>query len=191
MTPGSLVTFDGRIVDNCDFPGLGYLLVSSYSLANTPIMQNNVDSDGDSLPDQWELFYFGTLGYGPGDDPDGDFASNGAELANHSDPSDGSSGGMTPTATPTVTQTPTVTFTPTPTSTATPTPSGTSIYSPYDLNLDFLINDIDLILLWKGLIEGTGDGDVNKDGKINHVDVLDFGIHWHFPLVQPTPTPTP
>jgi uncharacterized repeat protein (TIGR02543 family) len=37
------------------------------------------DSDGDSLPDSWELQYFGNLDKGPADDPDGDGLSNLAE----------------------------------------------------------------------------------------------------------------
>jgi len=34
------------------------------------------DSDGDGLPDAWEMQYFGNLLQGPNDDPDGDGASN-------------------------------------------------------------------------------------------------------------------
>ena len=38
------------------------------------------DSDGDGLPDSWELQYFGNLLQGPNDDPDGDGATNLQEL---------------------------------------------------------------------------------------------------------------
>jgi hypothetical protein len=36
----------------------------------------DVDSDGDGLPDWWELQYFGNLSQGAGDDPDGDGVTN-------------------------------------------------------------------------------------------------------------------
>ncbi|MHC4550398.1 MAG: hypothetical protein ACYTEZ_16640 [Planctomycetota bacterium] len=38
-----------------------------------------VDSDGDGLPDWWEMQVFGTLDYGPDDDPDGDGLTNAQE----------------------------------------------------------------------------------------------------------------
>jgi len=38
------------------------------------------DSDGDGLPDAWEMANFATLSANPGDDPDGDGASNMAEF---------------------------------------------------------------------------------------------------------------
>jgi uncharacterized repeat protein (TIGR02543 family) len=34
------------------------------------------DSDGDGLPDEWELYWFGNLAQGPSDDPDGDGRNN-------------------------------------------------------------------------------------------------------------------
>ena len=46
------------------------------------------DSDGDTLPDWWEMFYFGTLAYGPNDDPDHDGGSNRDEYLAGTDPTD-------------------------------------------------------------------------------------------------------
>jgi hypothetical protein len=43
--------------------------------------------DGDSLPDAWELQYFGSLQYAPADDPDNDRLTNAEELALKTDPS--------------------------------------------------------------------------------------------------------
>jgi len=47
---------------------------------------SNVDNDGDGLPDDWELFYFGNLDQGAGGDPDGDGAGNLAEYQNGTNP---------------------------------------------------------------------------------------------------------
>lgn len=44
------------------------------------IVRTNIDTDGDSLPDDWENFYFGKLGVGAMNDFDGDGASNLAEF---------------------------------------------------------------------------------------------------------------
>src|ERR1035437_3911018 len=44
------------------------------------------DTDGDGLPDAWELQYFGNLNQGPNDDPDRDGFSNLAEYQNGSNP---------------------------------------------------------------------------------------------------------
>lgn len=46
----------------------------------------NTDTDGDGLPDLWELARFGTLSYGAGDDPDADGLTNAMEYALGSDP---------------------------------------------------------------------------------------------------------
>jgi Bacterial Ig domain/Chitobiase/beta-hexosaminidase C-terminal domain/Immunoglobulin domain/von Willebrand factor type A domain len=44
------------------------------------IMIDQIDSDGDGLPDEWEMFYLHTLNYGPLDDPDNDHFPNWAEF---------------------------------------------------------------------------------------------------------------
>lgn len=50
------------------------------------------DSDFDGLPDDWEILHFGDLSSnGPGDDPDFDGNDNSIELADGTDPDDGSS----------------------------------------------------------------------------------------------------
>jgi hypothetical protein len=50
------------------------------------------DTDGDRLPDDWEMAHFDQLGHGPLDDSDGDRHSNLFELAAGSDPSIADSG---------------------------------------------------------------------------------------------------
>ena len=63
------------------------------SLAPTPTrvefqvtVVRDVDNDGDGLPDDWELFYFGNLDQVANGDPDGDGASNLNEYRNGTDP---------------------------------------------------------------------------------------------------------
>lgn len=46
------------------------------------------DSDGDGLPDAWEMQYFGTLAYGASDDPDHDGLSNYQEYIAGTNPND-------------------------------------------------------------------------------------------------------
>ncbi len=45
-----------------------------------------IDSDGDGLPDSWELLYFGDLSQGPNDDPDMDGRPNLQEYQDGTDP---------------------------------------------------------------------------------------------------------
>ncbi len=56
------------------------------------------DSDGDGLPDLWELEYFGDLRYGADDDPDIDDFTNLEEYEAVTDPTDATSKPRPPTA---------------------------------------------------------------------------------------------
>lgn len=50
--------------------------------------QASTDTDGDGLPDTWEMQYFGGLSQGANGDPDGDGLTNAQELAAQSNPLD-------------------------------------------------------------------------------------------------------
>ena len=63
-------------------PGTGNVTSVSLILKGVPIR----DTDHDGLDDDWELAKFGTLAYGPLDDPDGDGLSNAREQAIGSHP---------------------------------------------------------------------------------------------------------
>jgi hypothetical protein len=77
--------FQGRIDDvrvyNVALSGAQIL-----SDMNTPVGSTPPDSDSDGLLDSWEMFYLGTLGYGGGDDPDGDGKSNMQEFLSGTNP---------------------------------------------------------------------------------------------------------
>jgi hypothetical protein len=51
----------------------------------------STDADSDGLPDEWELYYFGSLDQGPDDDYDGDGCDNYTEWEFGADPTDSSS----------------------------------------------------------------------------------------------------
>lgn len=51
----------------------------------------SADSDRDSLPDDWEVTWFGNLDQSPGNDPDGDSMTNLAEFEAGTNPSNGAS----------------------------------------------------------------------------------------------------
>jgi len=66
-------------------PGSYYLYVISHNPEHESggsadygpyVIQSQEDTDHDGLPDSWELQYFGTLDYGPNDDPDNDGLTN-------------------------------------------------------------------------------------------------------------------
>jgi hypothetical protein len=50
------------------------------------LFRSSIDSDGDSLPDSWEILHFGTLSQGPFDDYDNDGLSNWGEYLIGTDP---------------------------------------------------------------------------------------------------------
>jgi hypothetical protein len=63
--PGQIQEIQDGIDNNCND-----------QVDETGSQRPNGDTDGDSLPDDWEMQYFRTLLYGPTDDPDGDGISN-------------------------------------------------------------------------------------------------------------------
>jgi hypothetical protein len=60
-----------------------------------PSLRAALDTDADGLPDEWELFWFGTLTYGAAGDPDGDGQDNAAEYRRGTDPTRGEVTGAT------------------------------------------------------------------------------------------------
>lgn len=96
MIGGVSYAFTGWEIDGKRFPDdTGPALNPAGPLANA-VPQTAVahylpasqDSDGDGLPDWWELFYFNHLFYDGNDDPDGDGFTNQEEFADGSDPTD-------------------------------------------------------------------------------------------------------
>jgi subtilisin-like proprotein convertase family protein len=55
------------------------------------VVMSGDDSDGDGLPDSWETAQFGSLSYGPGDDPDGDGQNNLEEMVGGTQPTNAAS----------------------------------------------------------------------------------------------------
>jgi hypothetical protein len=62
------------------------ILLSNLSLAGNTVPEILVDTDGDSLDDNWEMTHFGNLDQTAEGDPDGDLATNAAEFAAGSNP---------------------------------------------------------------------------------------------------------
>lgn len=55
-------------------------------VAEAVYLPTDMDSDGDGMADWWEYYYFGSTAPGPGEDPDGDGASNLSEYKDRTDP---------------------------------------------------------------------------------------------------------
>lgn len=119
IVTGSQVTIRGIRETACSNSGEWIVRVTETLQYQPTLALNNLDSDGDGLPDQWEAFYFGRTDARPHDDPDNDGADNLSEFHAFTHPRDNASkpaGGPTPTPTPVITPSPTVTpvMTPTP-----------------------------------------------------------------------------
>ncbi len=80
---GTAGTWTVQVSDE-EVAGTGNVTSVSLILKGVPIR----DSDHDGLDDDWEMAKFGTLAYGPRDDPDGDGFSNAREQAIGSDPNE-------------------------------------------------------------------------------------------------------
>jgi hypothetical protein len=66
-----------------------YSNLQEFQAGSNPMLASSIpnDADGDGLPDDWEMAYFGSLSQGPSDDTDGDGFNNLAELQAGTNPS--------------------------------------------------------------------------------------------------------
>lgn len=89
LPPGTLLSVKGRMVTNAVVCGGSdqAIEVVSYSVLSLPSSTSS-DSDGNQLPDAWELLFFGSIGVNPQADPDRDGFTNLQEYAGGSDPTD-------------------------------------------------------------------------------------------------------
>ena len=78
---GALVVLKLEVSDSFVPPATDEDQVSIFILNGAP-----TDSDGDGLPDAWEMYYFGNLSQGAYDDPDHDFIINLYEYQHGTDP---------------------------------------------------------------------------------------------------------
>jgi len=80
--------FGGSVFSaNCGWISLSTL----FSYVQTDMIQPGVDTDGDGLPDAWELTHYGSLADGPGADTDGDGQTSLEEYLAGTNPNDPSS----------------------------------------------------------------------------------------------------
>ena len=77
-------------------PAAGIPMTTS-RVAAAVYLRADLDMDGDSLPDGWEQYHFGSLDPWRTDDPDGDGFTNLQEYQDHSDPRDAASVPVPPT----------------------------------------------------------------------------------------------
>lgn len=81
-------------LEDADHDHDGATDLAEYNAGSDPFdpLSTPTDTDGDTLPDPQEIFYFGSLSQGPSGDPDGDGESTATELANGSAPNHRASG---------------------------------------------------------------------------------------------------
>ncbi len=79
----------GILSGYCYSANCGWISLSTrFSYVQTDTILPGPDTDGDGMPDAWELINFGTLAAGPGDDPDGDGKTNLQEYLAGTNPND-------------------------------------------------------------------------------------------------------
>ncbi len=89
--PGLTGSVTFRIHGDSATSASGTWRLDNVSLMGEVVMSGSDDGDGDGLPDTWESAHFGGLGYGPGDDPDGDGQNNLEEFVGGTQPTNASS----------------------------------------------------------------------------------------------------
>lgn len=73
--------------------------VGRAALITVPLVLTDPDTDHDTLPDWWEMYWFHDLAQTAWDDPDRDGSPNGAEYRNNTDPTDGTDATLKPVST--------------------------------------------------------------------------------------------
>lgn len=85
---GSTVRVEGRAVIPSPFEETVWIEILQVEIIEDTPRGTAVDTDADSLADQWERFYFADTSVTAEDDADGDGSTNGQEYNGYSDPTD-------------------------------------------------------------------------------------------------------